>query len=125
MCPADDSFLTSSVDRTVRLWTAGVAGCIAELKLPEETEGSPLAAFDSTGLVFAVTAAMLRGAGHYLHLYDARRRRQGANSKAVHELKRRDSLCSEKFAVLFLLLDVSACLPPQAPFKFFKPFVTV
>lgn len=78
MCPADDSFLTSSVDRTVRLWTAGVAGCIAELKLPEETEKSPLAAFDSTGLVFAVTASMARGAGHYLHLYDARNYSAGA-----------------------------------------------
>jgi COMPASS component SWD2 len=78
MCPADDSFLTSSLDRTVRLWTAGQAGCVAELKLPEETEKSPLAAFDSTGLVFAVTAAMAGGMGHYLHLYDARNYSAGA-----------------------------------------------
>jgi COMPASS component SWD2 len=78
MCPSDDSFLTSSLDRTVRLWTAGVAGCVAEMKLPEETERDPLAVFDSTGLVFAVTAAMRGRAGHYLHLYDARNYAAGA-----------------------------------------------
>lgn len=83
MCPADDSFLTSSLDRTVRLWTAGQAGCLAELKLPEETEKSPMAVFDSTGLVFAVTAAMPGGSGHYLHLYDAR----NSNGGAFAELK--------------------------------------
>lgn len=78
MSPADDSFLTSSLDRTVRLWTAGQAGCLAELKLPEETEKSPLVVFDSTGLVFAVTAAMSGGKGQYLHLYDARNYAAGA-----------------------------------------------
>lgn len=78
MCPADDTFLTSSLDRTVRLWSAGSAGCLAELKLPSETEKTPIAAFDSTGLVFAVTAAMSAGGGHYLHLYDARNYGAGA-----------------------------------------------
>jgi COMPASS component SWD2 len=79
MCPADDSFLTSSLDRTVRLWTASQAGCLSELKLPEETIKSPLSAFDYTGLVFAVTAAMKgESKGYYLHLYDARNHVAGA-----------------------------------------------
>ena len=79
MCPADDTFLTSSVDRTVRLWTAGQAGCLSELKLPEQTINSPLVAFDYTGLVFAVTAAMNgETKGYYLHLYDARNHVAGA-----------------------------------------------
>ena len=79
MCPADDSFLTSSVDRTVRLWTASQAGCLAELKLPEETIKSPLSAFDYTVLDFAVTAAMQgESKGYYLHLYDARNHVAGA-----------------------------------------------
>jgi COMPASS component SWD2 len=79
MCPADDSFLTSSVDRTVRLWTAGQAGCLSELKLPEQTINSPMAAFDYTGLVFAVIAAMSGDTkGYYLHLYDARNHAAGA-----------------------------------------------
>jgi COMPASS component SWD2 len=80
MCPADDTFLTGSMDRSVRLWTAGQAGCLAELKLPSaETVGSPLAAYDSTGLVFAVSACMAGGsAGHYLHLYDSRNYSAGA-----------------------------------------------
>jgi COMPASS component SWD2 len=79
MCPSDDSFLTSSLDRTVRLWTANQAGCLAELKLPSETIKSPLASFDCTGLVFGVTAAMaLETKGYYLHLYDARNYSAGA-----------------------------------------------
>jgi COMPASS component SWD2 len=78
MSPADDSFLTSSLDRTVRLWTLGSAACLAELKLPNETENQAISVFDSTGLVFAVTAAMAGGAGHYLHLYDARNHSVGA-----------------------------------------------
>ena len=78
MSPADDTFLSSSRDRTVRLWSATSAGCLAELKLPEQTEKDPLAIFDSTGLVFAVTASMTGGQGHYLHLYDARKYDAGA-----------------------------------------------
>jgi WD40 repeat protein len=72
MSPADDTFLSSSKDRTVRLWTAQSAGCLAELPLPDKTEKDPIAAFDSTGLVFAVTAPMKDLQGHHLHLYDVR-----------------------------------------------------
>lgn len=78
MCPADDTLLSSSADRTVRLWNISQAGCLAEMKLPDETEKSPLAAFDTTGLVFAVTAALRGGAGHCVHLYDARNYGAGA-----------------------------------------------
>jgi COMPASS component SWD2 len=78
MCPADDTFLSSSRDRTVRLWDVKEAGCLAELKLPENAVGDPLAVFDSTGLVFAVTAAMADQKGHYVHLYDARNYNGGA-----------------------------------------------
>lgn len=79
MSPADDTFLSSSLDGSVRLWTAQSAGCLAEMKLPtEKTEKSPIAAFDSTGLVFAITASMKESAGHYVHLYDARNYSGGA-----------------------------------------------
>jgi WD40 repeat protein len=78
MCPADDTFLSSSRDKTVRLWDVKEAGCLAELKLPDSTVGEPLAVFDSTGLVFAVTAAMSERQGHYVHLYDARNYNGGA-----------------------------------------------
>ena len=71
MCPANDTFLTTSLDRTVRMWKAGEAGCLANLQLPAETEKSAHVVYDSTGLVFAVMAAMAEGKGHYIHLYDA------------------------------------------------------
>jgi hypothetical protein len=34
------------------------------MKLPENVEGSPLAVFDSTGLVFGISAAMMGGEGY-------------------------------------------------------------
>lgn len=58
MSPADDTFLSSSKDRTVRLWNIQQAGSLAQLELPANAAGTPHAAFDSTGLVFAVTATM-------------------------------------------------------------------
>jgi WD40 repeat protein len=70
--PADDKFLTSSKDRTVRLWNLQEAGSIASLQLPASTTGTPHAVFDSTGLVFAVSASIAGGKGQYVHLYDAR-----------------------------------------------------
>jgi WD40 repeat protein len=48
------------------------------MDLPVEAVGTPLAVFDSTGLVFGVTAAMANGQGHYIHLYDARNYSSGA-----------------------------------------------
>lgn len=61
--PADDCFLSSSKDRTVRLWNIQQAGCLAQMDLPINAEGTPHAAFDSTGLVFAITASMTEGKG--------------------------------------------------------------
>ena len=81
MSPVDDTFLTSSMDRTVRLWNIQQAGGIAELKLPSETIEGPLACFDSTGLVFAVGALMADGKGHYVHLFDSRNYGAGAFSE--------------------------------------------
>jgi COMPASS component SWD2 len=78
MSPADDTFLTSSMDRTVRLWNIQQAGGIAELKMPAETSGGPVACYDSTGLVFGVSAMMADAQGHYVHLYDARNYGAGA-----------------------------------------------
>mmetsp|Transcript_3808 Transcript_3808/g.5553 ORF Transcript_3808/g.5553 Transcript_3808/m.5553 type:complete len:331 (+) Transcript_3808:200-1192(+) len=78
MSPSDDYFLSSSRDRTVRMWSLQQAGAVAQLELPAAAEGDPFAAFDSTGLVFGVTATMAAGQGHYIHLYDARNYTGGA-----------------------------------------------
>lgn len=64
MSPIEDLFLTASKDRTVRLWNADQAGCLAKMDLPANAEGNPSVVFDSTGLVFAVMAQMTRGQGH-------------------------------------------------------------
>jgi len=73
MSPVDDTFLSSGVDGTVRLWDCGKSGNnLGELKLPPNVEGAPLAVYDSTGLVFGVSAAMAGGEGYHVHLYDAR-----------------------------------------------------
>lgn len=78
MSPVDDTFLSSSRDRTVRLWNLQQAGCLAKLELPPTVEGAPRTTYDSTGLVFGVTAAMAAGSGHLIHLYDARKYGSGA-----------------------------------------------
>lgn len=73
MSPVDDTFLSSGVDGTVRLWDCGKSGnSFGEVKLPSNVEGAPLAVFDSTGLVFGVSAAMAGSEGYHIHLYDAR-----------------------------------------------------
>lgn len=48
--PVDDGFMSGSIDRTVRLWDLRTPNCRGLLNLPS----SPLVAYDSSGLVFAV-----------------------------------------------------------------------
>jgi WD40 repeat protein len=85
LSPIDDSFLSCSGDRTVRLWNLQQAGSLAILDLPKsgngynlDPTGVPHATYDSTGLVFCITAPLDAGAGHLLHLYDARKYSSGA-----------------------------------------------
>jgi len=95
MSPVDDTFVTASTDRTVRLWNLQQAGCLAQLELPPSVGSTAHAAFDSTGLVFGVTAPLASGDGHLIHLYDARQYgggpfadlkvQQNAIEKAVNE----------------------------------------
>jgi hypothetical protein len=60
MSPVDDRFLSSSDDRTIRLWNIQQPGCIAMIPtIPSGNGGTaPYACFDSTGLVFAVTTTL-------------------------------------------------------------------
>ena len=55
-----------------RLWDLKKPGAIAQLELPAQVQGAPYAAFDSTGLVFGVCAAMSAEQGYvsvpYIHL---------------------------------------------------------
>ena len=76
MCPANDCFLTSSSDRTVRLWTLQEAGCLAQMELPTGAQGTPHAVYDSTGMVLGITAS--GSTEQYVHLYDARNYDSGA-----------------------------------------------
>lgn len=100
MCPADDNFLTSSRDGTVRLWDAKTAACTGKMDVTTcTTSGSTAdsnidphtchAVYDHTGLVFCVTAAqnkktfkgrnnIFTGNEHCVHLYDARNFSGGA-----------------------------------------------
>eukprot|EP00592_Proboscia_alata_P014491 CAMPEP_0194392832 /NCGR_PEP_ID=MMETSP0174-20130528/122959_1 /TAXON_ID=216777 /ORGANISM="Proboscia alata, Strain PI-D3" /LENGTH=380 /DNA_ID=CAMNT_0039188445 /DNA_START=45 /DNA_END=1184 /DNA_ORIENTATION=- len=88
MNPVDDTFLSSSADGTVRLWNLQQPGCLAKLEMPAAgnsggvtVSGAPYAAFDSTGLVFGITAACEDG--NRIHLYDARKYSSGAFAEIV------------------------------------------
>ena len=48
--PVDDGFMSGSIDRTVRLWDLRTPNCRGLLHLPS----SPLVAYDSSGVVFAI-----------------------------------------------------------------------
>ncbi|EEB88634.1 hypothetical protein MPER_13437, partial [Moniliophthora perniciosa FA553] len=48
--PVDDGFMSGSMDKTVRLWDLRAPVCRGLLNLP----ASPVVAYDSSGLVFAV-----------------------------------------------------------------------
>ncbi|KAJ7220043.1 WD40-repeat-containing domain protein [Mycena pura] len=50
MSPVDDGFMSGSQDRTVRLWDLRAPTCRGLLSLPS----TPIIAYDSTGIVFAV-----------------------------------------------------------------------
>jgi COMPASS component SWD2 len=50
MSPIDDTFLSGSLDKTVRLWDLRVQGCQGLMHL----NGRPVANFDPDGLIFAV-----------------------------------------------------------------------
>eukprot|EP00559_Dactyliosolen_fragilissimus_P007051 CAMPEP_0184857176 /NCGR_PEP_ID=MMETSP0580-20130426/2341_1 /TAXON_ID=1118495 /ORGANISM="Dactyliosolen fragilissimus" /LENGTH=355 /DNA_ID=CAMNT_0027352625 /DNA_START=51 /DNA_END=1118 /DNA_ORIENTATION=- len=88
MNPVDDCFLTASEDRTVRLWNVQQSGALATMNLPKSTSatgnmtldpfGLPHVTYDTTGLVFGVTAPMANSGGHLIHLYDARKYDGGA-----------------------------------------------
>lgn len=50
LSPADDTFLSGSLDQTIRLWDEKQAGSIGMLK----TQGRPIANYDPEGLIFVV-----------------------------------------------------------------------
>lgn len=71
MNPVNDTFLTSSADRTVRLWDLQNAASISVMEMPKsgkgiamDPTGFPLAAFDCTGLVFGIAAPLDANAGY-------------------------------------------------------------
>jgi len=91
MSPTDDMFLSSSSSEgagsssgnSVRLWNLQQAGCMAKLDLQQagaiSAVSSPKAAFDHTGMIFSIMAAMPNPQeGNYVHLYDARNYSGGA-----------------------------------------------
>jgi COMPASS component SWD2 len=89
MCPTDDTFLSSSLDGSIRLWDVRQAGGLARVQAPtlpaNRSPGvAPIGVFDASGLVFALTSPLASGdggapsAGQHLNLYDARNYGAGA-----------------------------------------------
>nr|CAB3267731.1 WD repeat-containing protein 82-like [Phallusia mammillata] len=63
MSPVDDSFLSGSLDKTIRLWDLRSQSCQGMMSIP----GRPIASFDPEGLIFAagINSEMIK-------LYDLR-----------------------------------------------------
>lgn len=63
MSPIDDTFLSGSLDKTIRLWDLKTPSCSGIM----QTQGRPVANFDPEGLIFAVGIN-----SEYVKLYDLR-----------------------------------------------------
>lgn len=63
MSPIDDTFLSGSLDKTIRLWDLKSPSCSGIM----QTQGRPVANFDPEGLIFAVGIN-----SEYVKLYDLR-----------------------------------------------------
>lgn len=63
MSPVDDTFLSGSLDKTLRLWDLRSPNCQGVMHLP----GRPVAAFDPEGLIFAAGIN-----SEFVKLYDLR-----------------------------------------------------
>eukprot|EP00201_Polytomella_parva_P019404 CAMPEP_0175040554 /NCGR_PEP_ID=MMETSP0052_2-20121109/1338_1 /TAXON_ID=51329 ORGANISM="Polytomella parva, Strain SAG 63-3" /NCGR_SAMPLE_ID=MMETSP0052_2 /ASSEMBLY_ACC=CAM_ASM_000194 /LENGTH=233 /DNA_ID=CAMNT_0016302799 /DNA_START=109 /DNA_END=807 /DNA_ORIENTATION=- len=69
----DDTFLSASLDKTVRLWDLRTDTCQGVLRLPPAAEAAPIACMDNQGLVFAVASE-----GGRILLFDTRSSEKGA-----------------------------------------------
>ena len=57
MSPQDDTFITTSMDKTMRLWSLSTPNQVGKLKLPNTTIGESIhAAYDDSGLIFGVVS---------------------------------------------------------------------
>lgn len=64
MCPQDDTFLSASVDGTIRLWNLNQSREVGVIDLHPHID--PLIAYDQSGLIFAVGLD-----SNSIRLYDA------------------------------------------------------
>lgn len=76
MCPVDDCFLSSSVDRQICLWNLATPSPVARLTLPDNYE-DPRVAYTHDGLLFGVMAKNNSTGSSCIRLYDARNYEQG------------------------------------------------
>lgn len=76
MSPVDDTFITASLDKTVRKWDLSSPNEVASISLPSSS-GAPYTSFDSSGLIFGVMTSSLKDNTHSIRLFDARQHESG------------------------------------------------
>jgi COMPASS component SWD2 len=67
MSPCDDTFISGSLDSTIRLWDIRSNVCQGFISLPERARGRPAVAFDPMGLCFAIATG-----DNFVKLFDVK-----------------------------------------------------
>eukprot|EP00612_Vaucheria_litorea_P008502 CAMPEP_0171471916 /NCGR_PEP_ID=MMETSP0946-20130122/986_1 /TAXON_ID=109269 /ORGANISM="Vaucheria litorea, Strain CCMP2940" /LENGTH=358 /DNA_ID=CAMNT_0012001491 /DNA_START=18 /DNA_END=1095 /DNA_ORIENTATION=+ len=92
--PSNETFLSSSEDRTVRLWSLSGNECLGILKFNTESV-YPSVAYDPTGLVFIANVSL--GDENILRMYDSSKYREGPFNTAKISARNISAFLMTKF----------------------------
>ncbi len=115
--PIDDTFISASADKSVRLWNLNSAAACAKIQLPSYVE-NPTAKYDESGVVFGVMCFDTRKKMHNLKLFDSRNFEAGPFQNIVPEGPLFESAALKTNQVQSLIQAQKSLQSPWLSFEF-------